>query len=201
MSVRRSVGPSVSPSVGRWRFRKKKRKIIIFAQIIVVGGIQDESHAITSSYNHFIIMRTYRWPYGPCFTLLVAPSSSTLFPLGPSFLLVPLSSSSSTNSFIIRKRHFFINFDESVTKQTEQTNEWKDKASYRDARTHLTRPIRPTMRPHDEINVWRRDLLDRLIDGLTNRSKDRPSYKDAHDAHDASCEPTILPPSNVCSKI
>ena len=25
------------------------------------------SHVITSSYNHFIIMRTHRWPYGPCF--------------------------------------------------------------------------------------------------------------------------------------
>ena len=27
-------------------------------------------HVITSSYNHFIIMRTHRWPYGPCFSLL-----------------------------------------------------------------------------------------------------------------------------------
>ena len=25
------------------------------------------SHVISSSYNHFIIMRTHRWPYGPCF--------------------------------------------------------------------------------------------------------------------------------------
>ena len=24
------------------------------------------SHVISSSYNHFIIMRTHRWPYGPC---------------------------------------------------------------------------------------------------------------------------------------
>ena len=23
-------------------------------------------HVITSSYNHFIIMRTHRWPYRPC---------------------------------------------------------------------------------------------------------------------------------------
>ena len=27
------------------------------------------SHVITSSYNHFIIMRTHRWPYGPCYQL------------------------------------------------------------------------------------------------------------------------------------
>ena len=44
----------------------KTRKIIIFEQIIVGGGILDESHVIRSSYNHFIIMRTHRWPYGPC---------------------------------------------------------------------------------------------------------------------------------------
>ena len=34
--------------------------------MIVRGGILDESHVIISSYNHFIIMRTYRWPYGLC---------------------------------------------------------------------------------------------------------------------------------------
>ena len=28
---------------------------------------QEESHVVTSSHNHFIIMRTHRWPYGPCF--------------------------------------------------------------------------------------------------------------------------------------
>ena len=27
---------------------------------------QEESHVVTSSHNHFIIMRTHRWPYGPC---------------------------------------------------------------------------------------------------------------------------------------
>ena len=27
---------------------------------------QKEYHKITSSYNPFIIMRTHRWPYGPC---------------------------------------------------------------------------------------------------------------------------------------
>ena len=27
------------------------------------------SHVISSSYNHFIIMRTHRWPYGPCFNI------------------------------------------------------------------------------------------------------------------------------------
>ena len=38
-----------------------------------------------SPYNHYLIMRTYRWPYGPCFTLL-SPRCS--------FLLVHLFSSS-----------------------------------------------------------------------------------------------------------
>ena len=31
----------------------------------IEGGILDNSHVITSSYNHFI-MRTHHWPYGPC---------------------------------------------------------------------------------------------------------------------------------------
>ena len=44
-SVRLLVHPSVCRSVGRWRFRKKQGKIIIFEQIIV-------GHVITSSYNH-----------------------------------------------------------------------------------------------------------------------------------------------------
>ena len=39
------------------------------------GGILDESDVITSPYNHFIIMRTHRWPYGPCFC-----SSSVIHP-------------------------------------------------------------------------------------------------------------------------
>ena len=43
----------------------------IFEQIIVSEGILDESHVITSSYNHFIIMRTHRWPYGPCLALVL----------------------------------------------------------------------------------------------------------------------------------
>ena len=34
-----------------------------------------------------------------------------------------------------------------------QTDQRTDRPSYRDARTHLTRPIRPTMRPHDEMIV------------------------------------------------
>ena len=61
ISIWGSVRPSVRQSVGRsvrwWRFCKKK--IIIFEQIIVVGNITDESHVITSSYNHFITMRTH----------------------------------------------------------------------------------------------------------------------------------------------
>ena len=72
ISISGSVCPSVGRSVGRlvrplvtllWKIRK----IIIFEQIIVGGDTQDKSHVITSSYNHFIITRTHRWPYGPCF--------------------------------------------------------------------------------------------------------------------------------------
>ena len=34
--------------------------------MIVKGGMIYKSDVITSSYNHFIIMRTHRWPHGPC---------------------------------------------------------------------------------------------------------------------------------------
>ena len=61
-----AVGQSVRPSVRRRRFREKQGEINIFEQIIIGGGIQDKSDVITSSYNHLIIMRTHRWPYGPC---------------------------------------------------------------------------------------------------------------------------------------
>ncbi len=43
-SVRRSVGPSVR---GLVTLSQKTRKILIFEQIIVVGGILDESHVHT----------------------------------------------------------------------------------------------------------------------------------------------------------
>ena len=33
---------------------------------------------------------------------------------------------------------------------TQRTDRRTDRPSYRDARTHLTRPTRPTMRPHDD---------------------------------------------------
>ena len=58
-SVRPSVGPSVGRSVGRSRFRQKRENRWFWSQIMM-------SHAISSSYNHLIIMRTHRWPYGPC---------------------------------------------------------------------------------------------------------------------------------------
>ena len=49
-----------------------------------------------------------------------------------------------------------------------------------------------------DLLKWYSREPDRLIDGLTDRWKDRPSYKDAHDA---SSEPSILPLSTICSKI
>ena len=59
-----SVRPSVGRSVGRSRFRQKRENRWFWSQIIM-------SHVITSLYNHFILMRTHRWPYGPCFHLAV----------------------------------------------------------------------------------------------------------------------------------
>ena len=61
-SVRRSVRRYVGPLV---RLLLKTREINIFDHIV------KKNHVITSSYNHFIIMRTHRWPYGPCYHLLL----------------------------------------------------------------------------------------------------------------------------------
>ena len=78
--------------------------------------------------------------------LFVHPYSSSLLPPRPSFLLVPPSSLSLflprpalSKSFRIRKWPFFIDLDESVTDRRTDgpTDQRTDKASYRDARTHL----------------------------------------------------------------
>ena len=53
-----SVSTSVRPSVRGSRVKKRENRWF-WSQIMM-------SHVITSSYNHFIIMRTHRWPYGPC---------------------------------------------------------------------------------------------------------------------------------------
>ena len=58
-----SVGRSVGRSVRRWRFRQKRENRWFWPKIM-------RSHIISSSYNHFIIMRTHRWPYGPCYMKL-----------------------------------------------------------------------------------------------------------------------------------
>ena len=65
-SIGQWVGWSVGRSVGRSVGHTKTRKIIIFEQKILGGGTLDKSHVITLSYNYLIIMRTHRWPYGPC---------------------------------------------------------------------------------------------------------------------------------------
>ena len=86
--------------------------------------------------------------------LLVAPSSSSLLPPRRSFFLVPPSSLSlflprpaMPKSFRIRKRPFFTEFGESVTKRRTDgpTNQRTDKASYRDARTHLKTSIQGSL--------------------------------------------------------
>ena len=53
---------SVSPSICLSSFREYQ------FQQVEARVRQEEYHRITSSYNLFIIMRTHRWPYGPCFS-------------------------------------------------------------------------------------------------------------------------------------
>ena len=98
-----------------------------------------------ATFSFFILLQLFHF-----FTLLVAPSSSSLLPPRPSFLLVPPSSlflflprPALSQSLRIHKRPFFIDFDESVTDQRTNgpTNGRTDKASYRDARTHLKRNL------------------------------------------------------------
>ena len=54
-----------------------------------------------------VFATTFFFQFCPIFTLLVAPSSSSLLPPRPALSV----------SFSIRKRPFFIDFDESVTDQ------------------------------------------------------------------------------------
>ena len=55
-AMHRSVSPSISLSSFReYQFQQVKARVR-----------QEEYHRITSSYNHFLIMRMHRWPYGPC---------------------------------------------------------------------------------------------------------------------------------------
>ncbi len=108
--------------------------------------------------------------------LRVHPSSSSILPPRPSFLLVPPSSTSLflprpalSKSFRIRKRPVFIDLDESVTDGPADRR--TDKASYRDARTHLKREQKnknkrskkqkrfdspPPMRSFFTFATWRR---------------------------------------------
>ena len=70
-----------------------------------------------ATFSFFIFLQLFHF-----FTLLVAPSSSSLLPPRPSFLLVPPSSlflflprPALSQSLRIHKRPFFIEFDKSVT--------------------------------------------------------------------------------------
>ena len=60
--IRRSILPSVCQSIDQ-----SVRLSWIPLQQVEARVRQNEYHIITSSYNHFIIIRTHRWPYGPCF--------------------------------------------------------------------------------------------------------------------------------------
>ena len=100
------------------------------------AGVNDASLSHFFFFHHF-------------YNFFIFSLSSSLFPPRRSFLLVAPSSSSLflprpalSKSLRIHKRPFFIDFDESVTDgRTDQpTNQRTDKASYRDARTHLKIP-------------------------------------------------------------
>ena len=57
LPIHRSVRPSICLShIREYQFHHVKAR---------VG--QEQSHVITSPYNHYVIMRTHCWPYGPCF--------------------------------------------------------------------------------------------------------------------------------------
>ena len=92
-----------------------------------------------ATFSFFIFLQLFHF-----FTLIVAPSSPSLLPPRRSFLLVApfslflfLHRPALSRSLRIHKRPFFIKFDESVTNQ--RTDGRTDKASCRDARTHLKR--------------------------------------------------------------
>ena len=123
------------------------------------------SHVITSSYNHFIIMRTHRWPYGPCWSISRLLERNSKMKISQCRYSIDVSFSTKT------------------------------------------RPIRPTMRPHDdEMIVWWWDYMrhhylrskssifpfltkawptDRRTDGRSYRDA-RTHLNKAHTANDAS---------------
>ena len=126
----------------------------------------------------FIFFETFSFFHSPRRSFLIAPSSSSLLPPRPSFVLVLPSSSSLflprpalSKSFRIRNRPFFINFDESVTDQRTNgpTNGRTDKASYRDARTHLKRSggISPNM-PKKVMPGWITESLRRKTENVSS---------------------------------
>merc|ERR1719427_1342077 len=97
--------------------------------------------------------------------LRVHPSSASILPPRPSFRLVPPSSTfpflprpALSKSYRIRKRPVFIDLDESVTDgpTDRPTNGRTDKASYRDARTHLKRLTSRLSRCHSCHRVVKR---------------------------------------------
>ena len=118
-----------------------------------------------ATFSFFIFLQLFHF-----FTLLVAPSSSSLLPPRPSFLLVPPSSlflflprPALSQSLRFHKRPIFIEFDESVTDRPTdgRTNRRTDKAYYRDARTHLKRrendqerEMAPMDRSDHQFDLW-----------------------------------------------
>ena len=62
-----SVRPSVGPSVG-WSVRRSVRPRVTLSsktRKLIADNV------ISSSYDHFIIMRTHCWTYGPCSTQIM----------------------------------------------------------------------------------------------------------------------------------
>ena len=104
-----------------------------------------------ATFSFFIFLQLFHF-----FTLLVAPSSSSLLPPRPSFLLVPPSSlflflprPALSQSLRIHKRPFFIEFDESVTDQpTDQRTDGRTNP-YRDAIAAFKKAVSRNHMHHD----------------------------------------------------
>ena len=90
-----SIGPSVRRSVrplfGRLvMLLSKTREINIFrgsrlGSLDASWVSQEEYHRIRSSYNHFIVMTTHCWPYGPCSTWVASFCLTWVFRLSSIF--------------------------------------------------------------------------------------------------------------------
>ena len=125
----------------------------------VMNKTQRSTMRLQATFSFFIFLQLFHF-----FTLLVAPSSSSLLPPCPSFLLAPPSSlfllPPSSSFFLVQhclnhlesiKGHFSSILTK-ASRTNGRTNGRTDKASYRDARTHLI--IMFTRTPPSHVLTW-----------------------------------------------